>query len=49
MKMNIKFGLIGGGVMGEALLSRLIISGTYQGSEIIVSETQAERRSHLEP
>ena len=48
MKMNIKFGLIGGGVMGEALLSRLIISGTYQGSEIIVSETQAERRSHLE-
>jgi pyrroline-5-carboxylate reductase len=48
MKMNIKFGLIGGGVMGEALLSRLIISGIYQGSEIIVSEPQAERRGYLE-
>jgi pyrroline-5-carboxylate reductase len=48
MKMNIKFGLIGGGVMGEALLSRLVVSGIYQGSEIIVSEPQAERRSYLE-
>jgi hypothetical protein len=48
MKMNIKFGLIGGGVMGEALLSRLVISGIYQGSEIIVSEPQAERRGYLE-
>ena len=46
--MNIKFGLIGGGVMGEALLSRLVISGIYQGSEIIVSEPQAERRGYLE-
>ncbi len=48
MEMNIKFGLIGGGVMGEALLSRLITSSIYQGSEIIVSEPQAERRSYLE-
>jgi pyrroline-5-carboxylate reductase len=48
MKMTIKFGLIGGGVMGEALLSRLIVSGIYQASEIIVSEPQAERRSYLE-
>ena len=46
--MNIKFGLIGGGIMGEALLSRLITSSIYQGSEIIVSEPQAERRSYLE-
>ena len=45
--MTIKFGLIGGGVMGEALLSRLITSGIYQGSEIIVSEPQAERGSFL--
>ena len=48
MTMNIKFGLIGGGVMAEALLSRLIAIGTYQPSEIIVSEPQGERRSYLE-
>ncbi|MFM6310691.1 MAG: NAD(P)-binding domain-containing protein, partial [Dolichospermum sp.] len=46
--MNIKFALIGGGVMAEALLSRLITIGTYQPSEIIVSEPQGERRSYLE-
>ncbi len=39
-RMTIKFGLIGGGVMGEALLSRLIAQGIYQASEIIVSEPQ---------
>lgn len=48
MTMNIKFGLIGGGVMAEALLSRLIAIGTYQPSEIIVSEPQGQRRSYLE-
>ncbi|MBD2666041.1 pyrroline-5-carboxylate reductase [Richelia sinica FACHB-800] len=46
--MTIKFGLIGGGVMGEALLSRLITRGVYQGAEVIVSEPQASRRSFLE-
>lgn len=43
-----KFGLIGGGVMGEALLSRLINCGIYQSSEVIVSEPLAERRAYLE-
>jgi pyrroline-5-carboxylate reductase len=42
--MTIKFGLIGGGVMGEALLSRLIIQGVYQPSEILVSEPQSSRQ-----
>lgn len=43
-----KFGLIGGGVMGEALLSRLISCEIYQPSEVIVSEPLAERRAYLE-
>lgn len=46
--MSIKFGLIGGGVMGEALLSRLIASGVYQGSEVLVSEPQLARRNFLQ-
>jgi pyrroline-5-carboxylate reductase len=46
--MTIKFGLIGGGVMGEALLSRIITCGIYQPPEVIVSEPQASRRSFLE-
>lgn len=45
---NKKFGLIGGGVMGEALLSRLISCGIYQPSEFIVSEPVSERRIYLE-
>ena len=44
----IKFGIIGGGVMGEALLSRLIAQNIYQPSEVIVSEPQSERRSFLQ-
>jgi len=46
--LTIKFGLIGGGVMGEALLSRLIARGIYQASEVIVSEPQAERGNLLQ-
>lgn len=46
--MTFKFGLIGGGVMGEALLSRLLASGMYQPSEVIVSEPTNLRRSFLE-
>ncbi len=45
--MTVKFGLIGGGVMGEALLSRLISHGVYQPSEILVSEPQPARRDFL--
>lgn len=42
-----KFGLIGGGVMGEALLSRLIRQQVYQPSEILVSDPQQQRRDFL--
>jgi len=43
----IKFGMIGGGVMGEALLSRLIAEKIYQSKEVLVSEPQPERRDFL--
>ena len=46
--MSVKFGLIGGGIMGEALLSRLIVRNVYSGEEIIVSEPISSRRSDLE-
>ncbi len=46
--MTIKFGLIGGGVMGEALLSRLIARSIYQPSEVLVSEPQSSRQGFLE-
>jgi pyrroline-5-carboxylate reductase len=46
--MTKKFGLIGGGVMGEALLSRLIARGIYQPSEVIVSEPQSARQAFLQ-
>ncbi|MBH8564563.1 pyrroline-5-carboxylate reductase [Nostoc sp. CENA67] len=46
--MSIKFGLIGGGVMGEALLSRLLTHGIYQPSEVIVSEPLPARQGFLQ-
>ena len=42
-----KLCLIGGGVMGEALLSRLIVREIYQPLEIIVSEVKETRRDYL--
>ncbi len=45
--MSVKFGLIGGGVMGETLLSRLIAQKIYQPSEVLVSEPLLERRNLL--
>ncbi|MBW4663536.1 MAG: pyrroline-5-carboxylate reductase [Chroococcus sp. CMT-3BRIN-NPC107] len=45
--LECKLGLIGGGVMGEALLSRLIIGEIYQPQELIVSEVQETRRHYL--
>ncbi|WP_066377133.1 pyrroline-5-carboxylate reductase [Anabaena sp. CA = ATCC 33047] len=46
--MTKKFGLIGGGVMGESLLSRLIARGIYHPSEVIVSEPQTTRQAFLQ-
>lgn len=42
-----KLAVIGGGVMGEALLSRLIREGLYQPAEVLVSEPTAQRREAL--
>ena len=44
---TIKLGLIGGGVMGEALLSRLVQQDVYLPSEILVSDPQQQRRDFL--
>lgn len=45
--MSIKLGMIGGGVMGEALLSRLIAQQLYRPDDVLVSEPQAHRREIL--
>ncbi|NJO39430.1 MAG: pyrroline-5-carboxylate reductase [Cyanobacteria bacterium CRU_2_1] len=45
--MSAKLGIIGGGVMGEALLSRLIAQGIYLPEAVIVSEPQPQRRDIL--
>jgi pyrroline-5-carboxylate reductase len=41
-------GIIGGGVMAEAILSRLLSVGTYQPAQVIVSDPQGERREFLQ-
>ncbi len=45
--MSIKLGMIGGGVMGEALLSRLIAQSVYAPQEVIVSDPLPQRREYL--
>ena len=46
--MSIKLGLIGGGVMGEALLSRLIAQQVYRSETILVSDPSSQRRELLQ-
>jgi pyrroline-5-carboxylate reductase len=46
--LSFQLGIIGGGVMGEALLSRLITKKIYKPSEILISEPQSERRNFLQ-
>jgi pyrroline-5-carboxylate reductase len=43
----IEFGMIGGGVMGEALLSRLIEQKVYTPASVMVSDPMPERRQYL--
>lgn len=45
--MPVRLGMIGGGVMGEALLSRLLSQGLYAPDEILVGEPSPERRQVL--
>lgn len=40
-------GVIGGGVMGEALISRLLVQGVFSPHAIVVSDPQAARRAYL--
>jgi pyrroline-5-carboxylate reductase len=42
-----KFGMIGGGMMGEALLSRLVVQKVFAASEIVVSEPAQARQEYL--
>ncbi len=46
--MSIKLGIIGGGVMAEAILSRLLAVGTYAAGQVVVSDPIAARRQFLE-
>jgi pyrroline-5-carboxylate reductase len=45
--MSMKFGIIGGGVMGEALLSRLLAQEIFTPDAVLVSDPQAPRRDYL--
>ena len=42
-----RLGFVGGGVMAEAILSRLIASGTSQAANIFVREISSERSQYL--
>lgn len=42
-----KFGMIGGGMMGEALISRLLAQGVYAAESVVVSDPIAARRDFL--
>ncbi|MEC4983845.1 MAG: pyrroline-5-carboxylate reductase [Oscillatoria sp. PMC 1068.18] len=46
--MSFKLGLIGGGVMGEAILSRLIAKKVYLPETVLVSEPLSARRDYLQ-
>jgi pyrroline-5-carboxylate reductase len=45
--MSVKLGVIGGGVMGSAIVSRLIERGMYQNTEILISEPTLSQREAL--
>ncbi len=44
---TLPLGIIGGGVMGEAILSRLLALGLYSADQVMVSDPSAERRDLL--
>ncbi|MFN7338119.1 MAG: pyrroline-5-carboxylate reductase family protein, partial [bacterium] len=43
--MSIRLGIIGGGVMAEAILSRLLKKNIYSPETVLVSEPQSQRRN----
>lgn len=46
--MSVKLGVIGGGVMGSAIVSRLLANGTYQSTDICIAEPTIEQRDALQ-
>ncbi|MBP0017401.1 MAG: pyrroline-5-carboxylate reductase [Cyanobacteria bacterium SBLK] len=46
--MSIQLGIIGGGVMGEAILSRLLDRNLYSPENVMVSDPLQQRRDYLE-
>ena len=46
--MSVKLGVIGGGVMGSAIVSRLLIQGIYQPTEVLISEPTLGQRELLQ-
>jgi pyrroline-5-carboxylate reductase len=45
---SLQLGIIGGGVMAEAILSRLLSQGIYPADRVIVSDVSSDRRSYLQ-
>jgi pyrroline-5-carboxylate reductase len=45
---SMKLGIIGGGVMAEAILARLLSQGVYLADRVIVSDISDDRRSYLQ-
>jgi len=45
--VSVRLGIIGGGIMGEAILSRLFVRGAFAPEEVLVSDPSAARRSAL--
>ncbi|HBR00370.1 MAG: pyrroline-5-carboxylate reductase [Roseofilum sp. Belize BBD 4] len=43
----VQLGIIGGGVMAEAILSRILAEKIYLGSQVLVSEPRSDRRQEL--
>jgi pyrroline-5-carboxylate reductase len=46
--VSIRLGIIGGGMMAEAIISRLLSKKLYQPHEVLVSEPNPQRRKFLE-
>jgi pyrroline-5-carboxylate reductase len=46
--MSVKLGVIGGGVMGSAIVSRLLSQGIYQPTEILISEPTLQQQELLQ-
>ncbi|MEM1369794.1 MAG: pyrroline-5-carboxylate reductase [Cyanobacteria bacterium P01_H01_bin.15] len=47
MADSVQLGVIGGGMMGEAIFSRLIAQGQYAPEKILVSDPVSDRRNYL--